>query len=427
MKGFRYFMGCLLVWLVACQQHEVVEPLEEPVELTFKLDLGNDASRALEDGDYLDLVSVYIVDGNKNIVASQENITVANNATEVEVTFGKSYNLKRGLHTLMAVANHGTLTFEENSYASLISNQVHPTNGTDNISPKNTVQPLSLMKEIELHAGNNQIEGELVRTFARLGITLKNNSGSFPLKINSLTFSDNFTQQQAYVFDDGTDRKYSFGTDAPKSNSSHAKTPFTAMELEAQESAVLFDAYLLESKAAEGEKYTYTLNLAYEDVEVSQVSYSQTGGAISQVNNLDGFYLIQNSNSGRYLSAGDNIVETSTLSELNDLGTHVVWRFTRSGTNSYKIMNVETGQYIQELLRNSSNVALGSSELSYTLSVSGSTILFSNSSRYMMVNNGNVGSTTTRNDTKRNFKIYKVIENRIDNEKQDRKFKMHLR
>ena len=37
----------------------------------------------------------------------------------------------------------------------------------------------------------------------------------------------------------------------------------------------------------------------------------------------------------------------------------------------------------------------------------------------MMVNNGNVGSTTTRNDTKRNFKIYKVIENRIDNEKQD--------
>lgn len=82
-------------------------------------------------------------------------------------------------------------------------------------------------------------------------------------------------------------------------------------------------------------------------------------------------------------------------------------------------MNVETGQYIQELLRNSSNVALGSSELSYTLSVSGSTILFSNSSRYMMVNNGNVGSTTTRNDTKRNFKIYKVIENRVDNEKQD--------
>jgi hypothetical protein len=139
--------------------------MEELAELTFKLDLADNGSRGLPDGDYLDVVSVYLVDANKNIVASQENITVANNATEVEVTFDKSYNLVRGMYTLMAVANHRTLTFEKNSYTALMGNQVHPTSATDNISSKNTVQPLSLMKEIELHAGKNNIDGETHRCF----------------------------------------------------------------------------------------------------------------------------------------------------------------------------------------------------------------------------------------------------------------------
>lgn len=373
MKGVRYIIGCLLLWLVACQQHEVVEPMEEPVELTFKLDLADGGSRGLEDedclegGDYLDVVSVYIVDANKNIVASQEDITVANNATEVEVTFDKSYNLKRGIHTLMAVANHRTLTFTKSDYDALMENQVHSTRTTDNISSKNTVQPLSLMKEIELHAGNNQIEGELVRTFARLRIEVKNNSGSFPLKINSLTFSDNFTQQQAYVFDDGTDRKYSFNTDAPKSDSGHAGTHFAAMELEAQKSVELFDAYLLESKVADGEKYTYTLDLAYEGANATEISFSRTNDtAIGQVDKLDvgneSYYLIYNTNSQRYLSAGENVVETSTLSEYDNLGEHVVWQVIKNNS-SYVIQNVN-GNYLQAPANGS--VALGNSAVNYT-------------------------------------------------------------
>ena len=323
MKGVRYIIGCLLLWLVACQQHEVVEPMEEPVELTFKLDLADGDSRALVDGDYLDLVSVYIVDGNKNIVASQENIPVANNATEVEVTFGKSYNLKRGLHTLMAVANHRTLTFTKNDYAALMGNQVHSTDGTDNISPKTEVQPLSLMKEIELHAGNNQIEGELMRTFARFRIEVKNNSGSFPLKINSLTFSDNFTQKQAYVFDDGTDRKY-FGTKgAPVSTSSNAKVAFpnAGKTIEAQQSAVLFDAYLLESKAAEDEKYTYTLDLEYE----AESSVESELGRVDAIkaNYENSYFLIKNTRSGKFMYRNNNNEVFQSNQELNFLKAQI--------------------------------------------------------------------------------------------------------
>ena len=97
MKGIKYILGCLLVWLVSCQQHEVVNSMEDLAELTFKLDLADAGSRALADGDCLNLVSVYIVDAGKVIVASQENISVPEGATEVTVTFDKSYNLVRGM------------------------------------------------------------------------------------------------------------------------------------------------------------------------------------------------------------------------------------------------------------------------------------------------------------------------------------------
>lgn len=314
MKGIRYIIGCLLVLLVACQQHEEVNSMEEAAELTFKLDLADNGSRALPDGDCLNTVSVYIVDANKVIVASQENISVPEGATEVTVTFGKSYHLKRGMHTLMAVANHGTLSssFSSGSYQELMNNQVHATGGTGNISPKDVVQPLSLMKEIELHAGSNSIEGELVRTFARFRIEVKNNSGNLPLRVNGLSFSNNFTQQNAYVFDDGTDRKYFGNTGAPVSTSSYARTPFTKdagknyKEIPAQGSAVLFDSYLLESKVTGDEKYTYTLGLEYDsdsavgsDTELKRVDDIKQNYEACE-------FLIKNTRSGRFMYRTEN-------------------------------------------------------------------------------------------------------------------------
>lgn len=313
MKSIRYIIGFLLVWLVSCQQHEVVSSLEESVELTFKLDLADAGARGLADGDQLDLVSVYLVDASKEIAASQEKISVPEEATEVTVTFDKSYNLKRGMYTLMAVANHGTLsTFGSSDYDDLMDNKVHATDATGYISPKDKVQPLSLMKEIELHAGNNSIEGELVRTFARFRIVVKNNSGSMPLRVNGLTFSNNFTQQNAYVFDDGTDRKYSFKTGAPTSTSDYAMTPFAKdagkdyKEIPAQGSAVLFDSYLLESKVTGDEKYTYTLGLEYDsdsavgsDTELKRVDDIKQNYEACE-------FLIKNTRSGRFMYRTEN-------------------------------------------------------------------------------------------------------------------------
>lgn len=422
MKDIRYIIGCLLVWLVSCQQHEVVNSMEELAELTFKLDLADNGSRGLPDGDCLDVVSVYLVDANKNIVARQENITVANNATEVEVTFGKSYNLVRGMYTLMAVANHGTLnSFASADYDALMNNQVHATGGTGNISPKNVIQPLSLMKEIELHAGDNQIEGELVRTFARFRIEVKNNSGSFPLKISNLTFSDNFTQKQAYVFDDGTDRKYFEDKGAPLSNSSHAMIPFSATTIDAQSSRVLFDSYLLESKVTEGDRYEYTLDLKYEGVTIPSYSYKILNtNSINSVNNLnvgtESYFLIYNSNSTQYLSSGEENVTTSKFQFSNgsEMATPNVWQLEKAGNNTYYIKSVSNGLYIQQPKKNTV-ISLGSTPVAFTFEnkqvqnwwISENYIAIKKSS-YISVDNTSVKGSDSDNSSACYFRFYSV-------------------
>ena len=356
MKGIRYIIGWLIVGLMACQQHEGLEQMEEPVKLTFKLGLADKGSRGLIDGDYLDVVSVYLLDSNKEIVAKRENISVTDEATELVVEFTESDQLKRGIHTLMAVANHASLSsFQADNYDALINNKVHATNTTKNIIPNDVVQPLSLMKEIELHAGNNQVEGELVRTFARLRIEVTNNSGSLPLKIKSLSFSENFTQKQAYVFDDGTDRKYFGETGAPVSTYEKALIPFAAKTINAQSNDVLFDAYLLESKAADGGKFTYTLEFDYDDKPY--VTNSVYVNKTNIGNNFEGsYFLIQNNrskkfirddnkNNGALVQGGDS---EDVLRKYIPQGSYkdYLWELVRVGNDSYRIKNVATNRYI---------------------------------------------------------------------------------
>ena len=408
MKGLEYiFIGYLMLLLAACQPQDVMEESEELAELTFKIALSDSGSRGLEDGDYLDKVSVYLVNANNEIVARKENISVSNYATEVEVKFEKNDKLKRGIHTLMAVANHGTLNSFTNTddYNALMNKQVHATTNTDNISPKNIIQPLSLMKEIELHAGHNEIEGELVRSFARLRIEVKNNSGSMPLKINSLTFSDNFSQKQAYVFDDGTDRKYSFDTGAPISTSIHALQPFTTdngqsyKTIEAQTSGVVFDSYLLESKVAKGEKYTYTLDLAYGATANGFIVGTELD-RINEINKVASrYFLIKNLRSGKFMYCNNEnkVYQGGNLSYLESQllqggATNYLWTLESGGDNKYYIKNVSTGYYIGN--PNSSNSAVGAVQkknVSFTFSDYGygNGVMMKYNSNYLNDNNSN--------------------------------------
>lgn len=434
----RYIFCLLLLTLTACQKSATVDT--ESVSLTLRLATGHstrgvvtdspsDASAWTQaeqavDGRYLYTVSVYIVDEQKRIVASREGIAVDNQASEVVVEFDKNYGLKRGIHTLMAVANNAdhtiggetyqsgiTSAWASGSYDELMENRI--ASGADFMSPKDVIQPLSLMKEFEIHAGSNVVEGELVRTFARIRIEVKNNSGSLPLKINDVSFSQNFAQQNAYVFDDGSDRKYFGTTGAPDATSTNALLPFTAKTIDKQQSAVVYDGYQLESKAASDGEFTYTLDMTYENASSTSDSFSrESSTAISRVNNLDvgteSYYLIYNTNRERYLSAGDRVVTTASISDFSSLAASNVWQISKSG-NNYYIRNVDSGLYMQA--PTNSSVALGKNQVAYTFTNGGSSnnryILLESGTYDVGVNNNNNVVGQTSGDSRR-FRFYKV-------------------
>ena len=448
----QIIIGCLSLILVACQHYEAVEPQEEMVELTLKLGVQANVSRGnvtdypsnttswssaekVVDGRCLYKVSVYLVDAQGKVVASKDT-QVDNLDTEVTVEFEKSSNLKRGIYTLMAVANHGDYTIGSTTYQSgletawgtigvdadddvLLDKKISSTN---NISPNNVIQPLSLMKEIELHAGNNVVEGELIRTFARFRIEVKNNSSNAPLKINGLTFSSNFAQTKAYVFHNGQDNRYLPSKAAPVSTSSKALQPFTKDEgksfktIDKQQSAVVFDSYLLESKVAEGGKYEYTLDLAYEGV--SQITYNYEPNWTTNINKIkdldvssDSYFLIYNSDRDRYLSAGESKITSAELSKNSKTVSETnVWQLISTGTNNqYYIKNVSTGLYMQS--PGSSSVSLGLNGVSFTLG-DGITML---KNMYIYINGSDKsvygGNSNSSKGSK--FQFYKVNKTAI--------------
>lgn len=215
-------------------------------------------------------------------------------------------------------------------------------------------QPLTLVKEIELSPGMNTVSGELLRTFSRIRLSVENMS-NVDLTVRSLSFSDNTTKDQTYLFSlpENPDRVYKKGNKkAPVVSSSDAIVPFTGSTViddlaSGKNTQTLFDAYVLESRDLSN-NYTYTLDLEYKG-EASIPQYEKTSKAISTVAELaaDGNYLFQNQkNQYRFLIAGTPYLQTIDV-ELNDLPTpldeSMVMKLIRVGSDQYYIQTQYAG------------------------------------------------------------------------------------
>lgn len=213
-------------------------------------------------------------------------------------------------------------------------------------------QPLTLAKEIELSPGMNTVSGELLRTFSRIRLSVENMS-NVDLTVRSLSFSDNTTKDETYLFSlpETPDRVYKVGTKkAPVVSSSDAIVPFIGLTViddlaSGKNTQTLFDAYVLESRDLSN-NYTYTLDL---EGEASIPQYEKTSKAISTVAELaaDGNYLFQNQkNQYRFLIAGTPYLQTIDV-ELNDLPTpldeSMVMKLIRVGSDQYYIQTQYAG------------------------------------------------------------------------------------
>ncbi len=297
----------------------------------------------------------------------------AETGTEVTFTFlydyprhGACEKLRRGKFRLLVVANHT----EHGDYAGLanagtylgtlvddIKNDFDVTNGkgvddffdtyseffnfkvqagNDRLCSKTNPQPLTLVQDIALNPGDNYVEAELVRTYARIRLEVMNNSSSVPLAVNSLSFSNNFAQRETYLFDDPDqpDRKYTgFDKGELDFDGTDAMTPFGGTVIDKSSSQVVFDAYILESRDDADDGYYYTLDVEYEGktytsppkIASAPSSLEEIKShAVNKVSDAVSYFIIENNKSAKnlyqntdnYLYQGDKSREA--LEEEND-------------------------------------------------------------------------------------------------------------
>ena len=260
--------------------------------------------------------------------------------------------------------------------------------------------PLVMVQDLYLAPGINSKILTLNRCYARVRMTVVNNSER-ELKINGLTFSDNFTKTKTFLFNDPNEdakeaanpsfikRVYDLDQieagdkatgktpvqrGAPVATNSNLLCSFpasgcTVEGLAGNNSAVVFDGYVLENRYDDS-NLEYKLNLEYEGVVGTAYTLSSPPTASAPGN---GYYLISTSNnaSGYYLmwknalagtladyvgeyygdnpeSLGDNIAES------------LVWQLSSSGSN-YTIGTAgDTKYYMAD--PSTSSVTLGTSK-----------------------------------------------------------------
>lgn len=402
------------------------------------------------DGRFMYRVTAFLLQGNR--LVAHKDMTLDGEPDQATIDF--EANFTHGAYTLMVVANysafeaedgnvtmhyngitgfagtvdeiltHNTIDNFTNTYADSFMNfQIESVNGVCRRVP----QPLTLVKEIELHPGTNVITGELIRTYSRVRIAVENNSDE-ELMLSSLDFADIFTQSKAYLFEGKGYLNTKTNIDVTSSN---AMTPFTGSETEpvvipAKEISVVFDAYILESsKGNSNENYNYSMDLGYG----GQSSYTiKSTTAITKRANLSaGQYIICSRNNNYYLKAGANSVEAQanalTIRQGATVPKEFVWTFdnknangTQLGANNYYIGTdaaTSTGatSYYMNNPTNSS-ITLGANKSVYfTVEERQSHLTLKSSGngtyKYVYLNNGKVHGYNG-NGSSAQFKLYPV-------------------
>ena len=407
------------------------------------------------DGRFLYRVTAFILQGDR--LVAHKDIRLEGEQKEVDLSF--EANFTHGTYTLMIVANYSAFESEDGEGGNKTYEGLSGFSATvENILSKGTIdnftqtyadsfmkyqieseegvcrrmpQPLTLVKEIELHPGTNIINGELIRTYSRVRIAVENNSDE-DLMLSSMSFGEIFTQSKAYLFEGNG---FINSKTAINVGSENALTPFTGsqsnpMVIPAKGISVVFDAYILESsKSNANENYSYSLGLGYD----LQSSYTLSSNiAITKKADISpGHYLIYSRGGSRYLKAGTNSVEapSNTLGQLKEGQTipkEYVWVFdnvkpdgSNLGSDCYYIgtsaamQSGETAYYMND--PTNSAVTLGANKTIYfQVGEAGRDYLtFASSStsntnyKYLYVNNGKVQGYS-RNSNNAQFRLYPV-------------------
>ena len=321
-------------------------------------------------------------------------------------------------------------------------------------------QPLTFVKEINVLSGDNRVSAKFLRTYSRIRFELANESQAEDLTLKAFSFRNAFSQKEAYLF--SPEDAVRFAPDkgipvlaAPSFAAIHpyvgdnyviAKTPpYDPLAPVPTSKAVIYDAYILESRNGADTRYIYDINVSYEGhaagankllstTEIKTVSVFETWYTTNHTENYDkpvSLFLLYNWNKKAFLyddNRDDGMISAtldnnsytfrdSIIQENQDLAGYkkYIWQFEKSSTG-YFISNLETTNYIGPLNPDSAeaNVYTATTNVpSYSLEDQNTGIVIKGDTptqlKYLMVNNSVFGHLTHRTlDNVCRFSLYPV-------------------
>lgn len=354
-------------------------------------------------------------------------------------------NVEKGNYTLYFVANLPS-DFPLDSYKkggridadfkdSLLANVV------DNQPPYNETSgmPLSLVKSISVGAGTNSLTGELVRTCARIRLTVRNNTVSNTLILKKIALSTKGNPSTGYLF--------------PREDFSKPGTaimgPFNSLELTKEgettdiviphgETHTYIDQYMYETGLNGSESLGFNIagGLFADGVTSGKITnvisewYETDGNAATNLD-TETMYFIKGSTGSYYMYDNGGTLATTSITDQTALKSLLAgkdwkkyaWKFS-SASSPTTIQNVSTGKsLIITASVNTGTVSTESTGSSLTMNhTTGSTnfrlyVQNNQNNKYYFLNIGNTVTAPRGNNANGDYYVNLIpITHKTDNE-----------
>lgn len=423
MKRFLSILALGLVFLSSClsELQGDGDEVSGPSNIVLKISTKAQTKGGASDGDVMSNLHIWLVYNNSvERYLSQDDAACTISGSTASATFN---DVPRGACTIYLVANlpEGNPLPETYAVGKSIDEgflkYVLPK--VENYEPpfgdSTPGMPLSTSVSLSVGAGTNRVSAELVRTCAKLSITVRNNTTNNTIILKDLIFTDKnpnvgyLFEQSDYSIPDAV----SFG---PFMSITHSSGQTVSDVIPQGGERIYIQQYMYETatngaadlgfKIVGGLFPDGTDKATVGEVSINTLSFENSFRTGSS-------FLIKSSNNDLYLYDNNGTLALQSLSSFNLIPKGYLW--TISGNRNSATIKGSSGKYLQLSLRGASlggetnlnvSTSSGSFQLSYTPWLT---------TYYLTINGSSLTTTTTSTESNTYWKIATVESKKVTN------------
>ena len=422
MKRFLSILALGLVFLSSClsELQGDRDEVSGPSNIVLKISTKAQTKGGASDGDVMSNLHIWLVYNNSvERYLSQDDAACTISGSTATATLN---NVPRGACTIYLVANLPEGISLPETYA--VGNSIDEdflkyvlpevVNCEPPFGDSTPGMPLSTSVSLSVGAGTNRVSAELVRTCAKLSITVRNNTTNNTIILKDLIFT-NKNPNVGYLFEQSDYSIPGTASFGPFMSITHSSGETVSDVIPQGSERTYIQQYMYET-ATNG-----AADLGFEIVgglfpdgtdkaTVGEVSIN----TLSFVNSFrtGSSFLIKSSNNDLYLYDNNGTLALQSLSSFNSIPKGYLW--TISGNSNNAQITGSSGKYLQ---LSSSGASLGSTT-NLKVSTSSGSFKFSytsGSTYYLTINGSSLTTTTTSTESNTYWKIATVESKTVTN------------